>query len=54
MTTFWQPPRKEQIITELRNDVTLIKDSLTGKPVGMEILSYHTEDDRIDSVTVEM
>ena len=54
LTVFWQPPRKEQISTELGDGVILIKDSLTGEPIGIEILSYHPEDDRFDSVTVEM
>ena len=54
LTVFWQPPRKEQISTELGDGVILIKDSLTGEPIGIEILSYHPGDDRIDSVTVEM
>ena len=49
-----QPPRKEQISIELGDGVILIKDSLTGEPIGIEILSYHPGDDRIDSVTVEM
>ena len=54
LTVFWQPPRKEQISTELGDGVVLIKDSLTGEPIGIEILSYHPVDDRLDSVTVEM
>ena len=54
LTVFWQPPRQEQISTELGDGVILIKDSLTGEPIGIEILSYHPGDDRIDSVTVEM
>ncbi len=54
LTVFWQSPRKEQISTELGDGVILIKDSLTGEPIGIEILSYHPEDDRSDSVTVEM
>ena len=54
LTVFWQPPRKEQISTELGDGVILLKDSLTGEPIGIEILSYHPGDDRIDSVTVEM
>ena len=54
LTVFWQPPRKEQISTELGDGVILIKDSLTGEPIGIEILSYHPGDDCIDSVTVEM
>ncbi|MBE9166906.1 hypothetical protein IQ238_04935 [Pleurocapsales cyanobacterium LEGE 06147] len=54
LTVFWQPPRKEQISTELGDGVILIKDSLTGEPIGVEILSYHPGDDRFDSVSVEM
>lgn len=54
LTVFWQTPRKEQISTELGDGVILIKDSTTGEPIGLEILSYHPGDDRFDSVTVEM
>lgn len=54
LTVFWQPPRKEQIATELGDGVILIKDSISGEPIGVEILSYHPGDDRLDSVIVEM
>jgi hypothetical protein len=54
LTVFWQTPRREQISTELGNGVILVKDSRTGEPIGLEILSYHPGDDRFDSVTVEM
>ena len=54
LTVFWQPPRKEQISTELGDGVILIKDATTGEPIGVEILSYHPGDDRFDSVSVEM
>jgi uncharacterized protein YuzE len=54
LTVFWQLPRKEQISTELGDGVVLIKDSTTGEPIGVEILSYHPGDDRFDSVSVEM
>jgi hypothetical protein len=54
LTVFWQTPRREQISTELGNGVILIKDSRTGEPIGLEILSYHPGDARFDSVTVEM
>ena len=54
LTVFWQPPRKEQIATELGDGVILIKDSISGEPIGVEILSYHPGDDRFDSVSVEM
>ena len=54
LTVFWQPPRTEQISTELGDGVILIKDATTGEPIGVEILSYHPGDDRFDSVSVEM
>jgi hypothetical protein len=54
LTVFWQPLRKEQISTELRDGIILIKDFLTGEPIGVEIFSYHPGDDRFDSVSVEM
>lgn len=37
LTVFWQPPIKEQISTELGNGIILIKDSMTGEPIGLEI-----------------
>jgi hypothetical protein len=54
LTVFWQNPRKNQICTELDNGVILIKDSTTDEPIGVEILSYHPGDNRLDSVSVKM
>ncbi|MCG8361890.1 MAG: hypothetical protein MJA27_00995 [Pseudanabaenales cyanobacterium] len=54
LTVFWQSPRKEQISTELGDGVILIKDSTTGEPIGVEILSYHPGDNRFDTVSVEL
>lgn len=54
LTVFWQPPRKQQIVTELGDGVLLIKDETTGEPIGMELLSYRPKDARFDSVSVEM
>lgn len=54
LTVFWQPPRKNQIATELGDGVILIKDDTTGEPIGMEILAYHPNDNRLDTVSVEM
>jgi hypothetical protein len=54
LTVFWQPPRKHQIATELGDGVILIKDEITGEPIGMEILADHPTDDRFDTVSVEM
>ena len=54
LTIFWQPPRKNQIATELGDGVILIKDETTDEPIGMEILSYKPSDNRLDTVTVEM
>jgi hypothetical protein len=54
LTVFWQPPRKDQISTELGDGVILIKDSITGEPIGVEILSYHSDDNRFDTVSVEL
>jgi uncharacterized protein YuzE len=54
LTVFWQSPRKEQISTELGDGVILIKDSTTGEPIGIEILSYHPGDSRFDAVSVEL
>ncbi|MEO1133576.1 MAG: hypothetical protein AAFX40_12825 [Cyanobacteria bacterium J06639_1] len=54
LTVFWQSPRKAQISTELGDGVILIKDSTTGEPIGLEILSYHPGDSRFDTVSVEL
>ncbi|MEB3312408.1 MAG: hypothetical protein VKJ02_19450 [Snowella sp.] len=54
LTVFWQNSRKNQICTELDNEVILIKDSATDKPIGVEILSYRPKGNRLDSVGVEM
>ncbi len=54
LTVFWQPPRKNQIATELSDRVILIKDETTGESIGMEILAYHPNDNRFDTVSVEI
>lgn len=54
LTIFWQEPRKNQICTELGDGVILIKDSDTDEPIGMELLSYHPGDNRLDTVSVEI
>jgi uncharacterized protein YuzE len=54
LTVFWQLPRKEQISTELGDGVVLIKDSNTGEPIGVEILSYNPGGNRLDAVSVEL
>jgi uncharacterized protein YuzE len=54
LTVFWQQPRKEQICTELGDGVILIKDSTSGEPIGLEILSYRPGDNRFDAVSVEL
>jgi hypothetical protein len=54
LTIFWQPPRPDQIATELGDGVILLKDAATGEPIGMEILSYRPSDNRFDAVSIEM
>ncbi len=54
LTVFWQAPRKGQISSELGDGIILIKDSTTGEPIGVEILSYHPGDNRFDAVSVEL
>lgn len=51
LTVFWQLPTQEQVSTELGDGVILIKDSTTGEPIGLEILSYHPGDNRFDTVS---
>ncbi|MCF4968496.1 hypothetical protein [Nostoc sp. CMAA1605] len=54
LSVFWQIPRKNQIATELGDGVILIKDGVSGEPIGIEVLSYHPGDDRFDAVSVEL
>ncbi|UKO97022.1 hypothetical protein [Nostoc sp. UHCC 0870] len=54
LSVFWQVPRKNQIATELGDGVILIKDGVSGEPIGIEVLSYHPGDDRFDAVSVEL
>ncbi len=54
LTVFWQSPRKDQISTELGDGVILIKDAISGEPIGLEILSYRPGDNRFDAVSVEL
>jgi hypothetical protein len=54
LTVFWQAPRQDQICTELGDGVILIKDSRSGEPIGLELLSYRPGDARFDTVSVEM
>lgn len=54
MTIFWQKPSIEQICTELGDGIILIKNNKTGEPIGIELLSYQPDDQRFDSVLVEI
>jgi hypothetical protein len=54
LTVFWQAPRKNQICSELNDGIILIKDADTDEVIGVELLSYHPQDDRFDGVSVEL
>jgi hypothetical protein len=54
LTVFWQEPRAEQICTEVDDGVIVIKDERSGEPIGLELLSYHPGDARLDGVSVEV
>ncbi|HBQ99232.1 MULTISPECIES: hypothetical protein [Roseofilum] len=54
LSVFWQVPRMNQIATELGDGVILIKDGISGEPIGIEVLSYRPGDDRFDAVSVEL
>lgn len=54
LTVFWQEPRPTQVCTELDDGVVLIKDEISGEPIGLEPLSYRPGDARFDSVDVEV
>ncbi len=52
MTIFWQSPRKNQICTEMDDGVILIKNPDNGEPIGIELLSYKPEDNRISGISL--
>lgn len=54
LSVFWQDPSRNQIATELGNGVILLKDGVSGEPIGLEVLSYHPGDDCFDAVSVEL
>ncbi len=54
LTVFWQPPRKNQIATELGDGIILFKDEDTGEPIGMELLSYLPSDRRFNTFSIEV
>ncbi len=54
LSIFWQTPRKNQLATELGDDIILFKDSETGEPIGMEILSYRPGDNRIEGINFDL
>lgn len=54
LSVFWQNPSKNQIGTELGDGVILFKDSVSGEPIGLEILSYRPGDARFNAVSVEL
>jgi hypothetical protein len=54
MTIFWQNPRKNQLCTEMDDGVILIKDSVTSEPIGIELLSYKPEDNRISGISLQI
>jgi hypothetical protein len=54
LTVFWQEPRPGQVCTELDDGVVLIKDEVTGEPIGLELLSCRPGEARFDSVNVEV
>ncbi|PKL39817.1 MAG: hypothetical protein CVV44_06235 [Spirochaetae bacterium HGW-Spirochaetae-1] len=54
MTIFWQPPRKNQICSELDDGIILIKDAATNEPIGIELLSYKPEDNRISGISLQI
>lgn len=54
LSVFWQSPCKNQIGTELGDGVILLKDGVSGEPIGVEVLSYRPGDARFDTVSVEL
>ena len=54
MTIFWQQPWKNQICSEMGDGVILIRDSVTNEPIGIELLSYKPEDNRISGISLQI
>jgi hypothetical protein len=54
MTIFWLAPRKNQVCSEIDEGVILIRDSITGEPIGIELLSFKPDDNRIDGLSLHM
>ncbi|MBI5215295.1 MAG: hypothetical protein HY960_06040 [Ignavibacteriae bacterium] len=54
LTVFWQPPRKHQLCQEIDNGIVIIKDEMNNEVIGVELLSYKPNDNRFDSVMVEL
>ena len=52
MTIFWQKPRENQVAAEMGDGVIIIKDGDTDEPIGIELLSYKPEDDRINGISL--
>jgi hypothetical protein len=52
MTIFWQKPRENQIATEMGDGVIILKDGDTAEPIGIELLSYKPEDNRINGISL--
>ena len=54
MTIFWQHPRGKQSCSEMGDGIILIKDSETNEPIGIELLSYKPEDNRISGISLQI
>ena len=54
LTIYWQAPRTNQLCTEIGDGIIVIKDEMTGQPIGMELLAYRPGDARFDAVSVEV
>ena len=52
MTIFWEKPRENQICTELDYGVILIKDSDSNESIGIELISYKPDDNRLEGVSL--
>lgn len=54
LTIYWHSPRKNQLCTEIGDGIIIIKDEMSGQPIGMELLSYRPGDERFDAVSIEV
>lgn len=54
LTIFWKTPNSDQVCSELDNGILAIKDGKTGELLGIELLSFQPEDERISGISLQL